>query len=1252
MKRFLSAVALCVFLLLFGLFVFLPPANAEKNLLENLLNLPAPPPPNPLMPRSARNRPADFYDKSKVPSDGAPIEDLLAYWQQQSGSYSELGYNIKPSDETLRRIQGEVENNPEKLSSFLNSLPDDADTASFVKRIYEQNLSGETVNDDWRDAVKKWLTYHSNAFSDDLLRVAQQVGDTGEYVSNQEELLALARVDWDKAAPILERLYSDGEQPVAQVLARWAYYRHALDTNSSSDTDKYRDELKAVVENKSAKPGMRDLALDALVKEKEWDAREDWYLSLLEDETLADLRVNGQSYTGLTTIMYYAPPEKYLAKMLELAKSDNLAIRSAAVRNLTMLLNSKNPEVVRALLPWLENANWVKESNGERRRVINALAELQMPESVPGLIAVLNEKTVQDAAPSMNVNKAMNANMMNRQGDGTTVEYYPYRAEAINALAMQKDIRAAAPLRLILPQVEEWQRGNVVRAILNSRGFSVPEQVEALELAAQNYKPNAETMTGNTVARVNSGSGGQMIADSEMVMPQITTMMSNKTMPDEANRPFNPADIKPLLGAQLVSQTDAEEDLVTALIERISVLDTKDPPLAFGLRKIMQSWNGAAVNRLLLRDLKNNKADTDAVVKLLSLRKDLRENQSNDVFDVRGGSPTALGIAACILEDANEFDTLLAGENTEAKAAMLICSRLIRANLPVRKVAENLRNPNKTLALAAERYLESEDSTEARQIVLSLHPNEARILGARTYFAADDSPVASSDYLPALFSSVNDSLPDANYYLYSGNGEQLGSAEKKLQKEVKENQELLGVYAFDDNFVRIYKDKAVFSWQTDKARYRERDLRTEEFDNLKSYLAAERAGELVPFLGDCESECEGKELLMLGRQGGRRVFSLNDPQPKFFAGLETMFAEMRLPPAKLHYWLEKNIGGLDILFEDENQQAVAVWKVGDDFRVLINNQARRKQIDKEIEQQEKFDAEKLNETNGGDDGYEKYQKLEDANRKRREQREYENYAWYKFAGNTLAGITAQPGGSEYLPAQDGAAIRGSNQQWKARTAAFEIRGDGDALYKVAGGRMTKIRSGYYDKPIVASDGRWMVATKYAEEIGRQLIRINLLNNKESVINFEEHPLVEAVAFIPSLNKVLLFGGEYNEYEGEEEEPVTEKNGEYYLLDVETGMIQKAKGEIRPLAQQTFRPLQPTGNPDEVWAAIPDPEKEVTQVGTYNLKTLAFKPLIKVPQITFDSMQMWVDAGKIYFVYEGHLLSLPLAKAAVNPIPNP
>jgi hypothetical protein len=104
MKRFFSAVSLCVFLLVSGLFVFLPSAGAEKNLLENLLNLPAPPPPNPLVVNNKKERPADFYNKNKPPDDDAAIEDLVAYWQTISQLNQKLTYSPKASEKTLEDL--------------------------------------------------------------------------------------------------------------------------------------------------------------------------------------------------------------------------------------------------------------------------------------------------------------------------------------------------------------------------------------------------------------------------------------------------------------------------------------------------------------------------------------------------------------------------------------------------------------------------------------------------------------------------------------------------------------------------------------------------------------------------------------------------------------------------------------------------------------------------------------------------------------------------------------------------------------------------------------------------------------------------------------------------------------------------------------------------------------------------------------------------------------------------------------------
>ncbi|MGC2237814.1 MAG: HEAT repeat domain-containing protein [Pyrinomonadaceae bacterium] len=1270
MKRFFSAVGLCVCLLVSGVFLFSPSMEAQDNVLESLLSLPAPPPVNPFFEGSRQNRPENFFSKKNPPSDDASIEDLMAYWQAQSQFDAEYTYTIKPSAKSLERLRAEIEKNPEQLGDYLNVLAETPDSADFVKRLYERELNDGNLGEDWRETVKEWLTMNSPYFIKDLVEMAQQAGDSGEYVSNQSELRALARVDWDRARPILDRLINDSSQPISQTLARWVYYEHALREGDIGDIDRYRKLLQETVENKNEKPGNRDLAMDALVEGGDFPGRDDWYYSLLSDETLFDLQVNGENYTSLTTLLNHSPADKYLEKMLELIRSDNQTIRNVAARNLGTLLDEKNPEVIRALLPWLENPNWAKEVDDERQALVTALVSVEMPESVPGLIAVLNEK-----GKEVTVSQYSNTNTMSNTMSNTSVPTivtnsspylssnalpsrevgsYPYRSLAIGALEKQKDARAAEPLRLILPQVEEYERPNIVRAMLASNAFSVPEQIEALEAVAkssyQSY-PNSNTnatlfntMPMNMPAYNAVPNIKPVISSSNMIIPkpvlanttrrvEVMTVLSNTSVNGNystMSQPYNPNDIKITLGNQIINNAEPTNELVIGLIDRIERLEEKDKQTAQALRRYMTNWRGAAINSLMLRDLKNGKAGIDSIVQLLIVRKELLEKQTDEIYDARGaGNAIASGISACLLDDKAQYEAILSGENIESKIAVLGCARIIRAELPIPAVAEYLKDANKMLALAAESYLESEDSPAARAIVLSLHPNEAKILGAKTFFDGEDF---RSNYLAQLFASVNNAFSaDSAYFLFENSSEDyqyILDTETSLQKEVKENEKLLGIYAFDKNYIRIYKDQAVYSWEENAARYHERVLTTEEFDNVKNYLASHGVDELPPFLSFSEDEYMEKELLMLGRQGGRRVFMKAQRLPPFFAELTAMFEELRRAPAKLHYQLEKDVAGLEILFTDERLQAQTVWKSGDDLRVLIDDTARRKRIDKEIDAQEITDA------NKEDIDYEKQEQI---NRKRRETREFENFSWHKLANNKLADFASQPPQVEFIPARDNLAAQAQTGQWKARTATFEIRASEDGLYKLSRGALTKIKSGNYDKPVVTPNGRWAVVRKLNEDQEPELVRVNLLTNREyKMEKFENYQALEAVSFIASLNKVLLLAGYYDDDEGE-------GAGTFYLLDPETGVLQEVENEVRPLAQQSFRPLQPTGVAGEYWAAIHEWETNTTEVGIYREKTLSFKPLLKIPKIKFESMNMWIDAGRVYFIFEGHVLSLPMPK---------
>lgn len=1234
MKRFVSAVILCLGLLFFvGLTLLLPPAEAQDNVLQKLLDLPAPPPPNPLFRvRYGVNRAEEFYSKKNPPADDAPLEDVLEYWQMQNEMYRELGYNIKPSEKSLEQILAAVEEDPDTLPTFLNILPRTEKTVEFVKKLYDarKNEDDEESGEGWRNSVKNWLKFNSNYFSGELAEVANQIADEGGYVSNQEELLALARVDWDKARPIVERLYNDKTNPVSQVLARWAFYTHALAENSL-DVDKYRDELKAVVEDKTASAGMRDLALDALVKEKEWEGRDDWYFSLMSDETLAELEVGGRLFTGLTTILYHSPPERFADKMIELLKSDNPVIRTAAIRNLGLLLASGNEKIVRALLPWLSDAKWAKETSEERRLLVVALQRIKMSESVPGLISILNEKST--VPIEFNSNKAANV-MMNKlvptptpgipnvsvnSNVQRTMEVFKYRREAVEALGTQKDTRAVTPLRAILPEVEPWERSQVVHAMLASNGFSVGEQVEAIEFIV---KASVTNQMSNSVNAVNNVRMDNKAYDNSYYYANTNSYpFSNGYFP--TSRVYDPAEIKPILGNLLINNNEPERNFVVALAARINELERKDPLVARALREIMKRWNGAAVYSLFLADLKNNRADVDSIVKLLSVRKELREKQLNEVFNVRGTNQIANAISACIMENPVEYEAILNGDNIQAKTALFACARLIRATLPLEKAAGYAKHPDKTLATAAQRWLESEDSPQARQIVLANNPNQAKILGARISFKPDEKSETSSEFTTLLFNSIE----GASYFPYFNDYTDgyLATTEKYLQEEILKNSELLGVYAYDKNFIRLYKDKVIYSWEEDEARYRERTLKAEEFDELKNYLIAQNVDSLKPFLSLCY-DCEEKELLMLGAAGGRRIYLRSQRIPPFFAGLDKYFAELQKQPAKLRYYLENDIAGLEILFTDKNLKALTVWKTGADFRVLIGDTEQQARIEKELDE--------LYEASWEKEGVD-YEKLEEENAKRRRMRQFEHLSWHTFSGETLGNITQSPMLNDSIPVRDNFSVQATDKQWKTRTSTVEVREGEKSLIKIVGGKETKIVDGFYANPIISANGRWLLVTKFSEEERTiSLVRINLTTNKEFKVKMEDFNYFQGVAYIPSVNKFLLAPGGYYD-QG------INPDGVFFMLDAETGVVQKAKGDFRALAQQTSRPLQPTGTPDEFWAAIPDEEKSETQIGIYNTKTFTFKPLMKVPRIKFDSMQMWIDAGKVYFVYEGHLLALPL-----------
>ncbi len=1264
MKRFLLSLTFCLFLLVSGAFILSTSSAAKDDVIAQLLQMPAPPPPNPLVPARIK-RDENFFSKRRVPPDDAPIRELMDYWRTQSTQYQELGYTPQPSKRVIDRLKAEIAKDPRSVAGFLNIFRDSSDGADFVKRIYD-NWPASTNDEEYdpKDRLREWLKMNSPHFTGRLEKTALKASERGEYVTNHNDLLKLAKYDWDAARPRVDELYRDLSKPTARVLGTWALYVHALEENSLGDIDRYRDELKAVVEAKTATAGMRDLAFDALVKEKEWSGRDDWYFSLLSDESLAELRVNGTVYTGLTTIIRYSHPDKYADKMIELVGSTDPVVRGAAARNLAVILDAERPDVVKALLPWLEDPKWAADNNGSRMKLLRILQAVKVPESVPVLIKVLDEKETYYVNSESNANFATNtiANAANTAAfaansaanampippyrypyamnganagipKGRPLTHYPLRNDAINALSKQEDMRAVPALRRILRESEGYLRAAIVKAIYRSKGYTVAEQVNGLETFARTARESMEQTiySGNAMsnaANTMSNAAGRGVADFPVY-------------PGVSGRGRQPAEeLEYMLGSELLQTREPGDQLIREVIARIALLEKREPDVAQTLRGFLLVWKGAAVNAVLLKDLGDGKSDAQAVVKLLSLRKELQERHAGEVNDARKGGPVAAAVAACLMGSDDVYAAILNGQDLEAKTALFACARLIRARLPVKEVAKYVSHSDKRLGYAAESYLESEDSPEARSVVLSLHPNEARIMGATTAFWPEASRPAFSIGLFELFQSVSgdegqmtETPGAAAFAVASLSKPESAEIEKRLRAEIKDDPDLFGVYSFADNEIRIQKDKVAYSWGTDESRYNERALSKEEFEGFTRYLSEHNVDELVPFL-DCERYyCAQEQLLMLGKSGGRRVFVAASNMPAFFEGLSKEFKMLRQGPSRLRYRLEKEVPGLEILLANDDLEAKTVWTNNSEIRVLVADAEKRKQINSEIENAVEDLQQEAEESDEPEDYYQTESKQYEIQQKRR----YENYDWFIVDAGRLSARTAQPAEVEFIPVRDSFPVTADEERWKSRSGSVEIRFDGEGLHKIAAGKLTKLKEGEYSSPVLTAAGKWLFASKYTDE-GMDLFRINLATNREFPVRSAKHRAVRAIVYVASINRILASSNmneEYRDYGGK---------GSYFWVDPDTGAVQPALGEFRPLEDQTFRALQPGPAAFEFWAAIYDPAKKETVVGIYSTRTFALKPVLTVPKVNFDSMDMWVSqtAGKVYFVYNGHLLSLPLS----------
>jgi hypothetical protein len=854
--------------------------------------------PDPRAPLSPDEKPSGetaSEDGDKPPADDAPIGKLLDYWLRHGDDGAQAP---KPSDRARQRLLEACEDRPEiflypEIFPIMNCLPENADTHDRLYKLLNEELGGKWS---WKYNLQTWLRRNTSYFRDDLIEAARMADDTA-FDANQD-LRALARLDWNAARPILETLASTGKAFVTP-LALTLLYEHAAREGDSARTESYRALLKAIVENRQANWRARVETLASLMN-TEWSGQAEWFISLFAEPTLGGFQEDeigdapaaddvsaprntcfrrefqpGIFATALyETTVPHGNADRWLSVIANLLGHNQRTVHNAAVKCLVDFLiksgsliksgdEKKRKDIAQKLIPWLTEPNWA--AKGVRAEFIRSLTGLNMPELAPGLIWILDY----DEAPCN-------------------------RAAAAEALTKYRDPRAIPALRRALEkEKDEENRGKIVTALVECGGLSDDEMAAAVEAHARMVATGEGEQEIDRVTRING-------ADKQL--------------------PFN---VKVSVGGILprLMPVHATEGLAVRLFERAKALRATERAVA---RQILSGIEFAPLRAArinLVESIGEGEVDSYSIAQALKDRDALRERAGDELYGLVKHGGYAAGVAAAILNDGREWKAALKGADARAQLALLACARLLRDKLPVELVGGLLNSPNRALAKAAESYLEIEDSPEARKLILARHPGEAYIVG-------DVTPLDDKVSLGATVRSWEDAL----------------------RKEMLGRNGLEAIYAvafmcptaeyFTGVIIRVRGGKAEMSVHDTEGRRNVRLLTESEFEELKRFTSRQEIEDLGPG-GYSPIDPLGKyEYLRLTKEGGRRV-ALDDlrrapKNPTPHEELSGLFYRLcSSGEFAVRYNIEDKIPGVEVVFADKKKYVSRVCAEGGEIRALV-----------------------------------------------------------------------------------------------------------------------------------------------------------------------------------------------------------------------------------------------------------------------------------------------------------------------------
>ena len=532
-----------------------------------------------------------------------------------------------------------------------------------------------------------------------------------------------------------------------------------------------------------------------------WPGRDDWFMALYLDPTLVGLR-SGVMMLDPLRYAVKENPDRLVPRVMELLGHEKDTVHALAVRSLMGLDRSDS---MHALLPWVRDSNWIRIKGPfadlNRSRLIERLGKTRVPGAAPELIHVLETGESRDRAKA---------------------------AIALASLYKSPEVVPALRKALVSPLRHE-ERMTIVRALASLDSLTVEEVVKGLDFYAFMQR-SEEDQTKLASAQV-------VISGGEAIASMAIGILAVEEYPQLSDR----------LAAELA----------TAMFSAATKHDQSMPIMAAYQRRVMAAWPDPTVMRWIVTEWSRGKVHGVVVHRVLELRKQYADKVRGELSALIPKGGELAGLAAVVLGDEAAVDSIVTGRDDRAQSAALAAARLVRHPIDVAKVAPHIRSENKQLALAAERYLESEDSAEAREVLYKHHEGEFLILGARENFDPNRDP--------ADVFEVN---------------------ERKLVERIQSDETLIEIHALmsyiDDEGGK--QRLTVIEVRENGAELirsgTERNLTEAEWRDWSTLLAEQRILDLPPLIvqlkfKDHEYRGYQYEFLHLTRKRGRRLFMVH-----------------------------------------------------------------------------------------------------------------------------------------------------------------------------------------------------------------------------------------------------------------------------------------------------------------------------------------------------------------------------------------